>query len=131
MPKKETVHYLVNKKLSYSPVIKIGNHYHFSGVIPKLVDVPPRLASPGSFEEQAIEVFEKIDDLLKECGLTRDDIFETTVMLVSKDDFQTMDILYRKFFAGIEILPERAACGFAWLPFGSKIEIRFIAIKQG
>jgi 2-iminobutanoate/2-iminopropanoate deaminase len=92
---------------------------------------PPRLASPDSFEEQAIEVFEKIDDLLKECGLTRDDIFETTVMLVSKHGFLTMDRLYREFFTGIEILPERAAYCVAWLPFESKIEIRFIAIKQG
>jgi len=131
MPKKETVSSLLGgNELPYSPVVKIGNHFHFSGVVPKL-DHEHKLVSPDDIAEQTKQVLEKIAVLLKACGLAPKDVYSATVMLSgSMQYFALVNKLYSEFFAEAEIKPRRKAFAVAGLPFDAMIEIEFDAVKQ-
>ncbi|MFA5163279.1 MAG: Rid family hydrolase [Patescibacteria group bacterium] len=129
MPKKEIVFtFPGDDKLPYSTVVKIGDHYHFSGVVPEVSD--GRLASPGDVESQINEVFKKIKHNLSLCGLRREDVYSATVMLSgSMQHFPLVNKIYSDFF-NVSIKPRRKAFAVAALPFGAEIEIEIDAIKQ-
>jgi len=130
MPKIETVDSINNEKFPYSAVTKIGDYYHFSGVVPKL-DKNNKLVSPGVIVNQTKEVLGKIVSLLKACGLSAKDIYGVTVMLVgTMDDFPEVNKIYAEFFTDVKIKPRRKAFAVAALPFDSMIEIEVDAVKQ-
>ena len=131
MPKKETLSSLLGgNELPYSPVVKIGNHFHFSGIVPKL-NYEHKLVSPGDIAEQTKQVLEKIAALLKGCGCTPNDIYSATVMLSgSMQHFALANKLYSEFFAEAEVKPRIKAFAVAGLPFDAMIEIEFDAVKQ-
>ncbi len=131
MPKKETAAALTGRnELPYSPVVKIGNHFHFSGVIPN-IDEHNKLISPGDIVGQTRQVLQKIGALLKACGLTPNDVYSATLMLNgSMEHFPLVNKLYSEFFAEAEIKPRRKAFAVAGLPFDAMIEIEFDAVKQ-
>lgn len=130
MPKKEifTI-FSGDSNLPYSPVVKIGDHYHFSGVIPNVLD--GRMADEGDIEKQISQVLNKIDLNLVACRLKRDDIYSVTVMFSgSMEHFSLFNRIYSEFFIGIGIKPRRKAFAVAALPFGAAIEIEVDAVKQ-
>jgi enamine deaminase RidA (YjgF/YER057c/UK114 family) len=130
MPKKETVASLLGGNgLPYSPVVIIGKHHHFSGVIPNVEN--RALVSPDDIHEQVKQIFVKIDDLLTACGLARNDVYSATVMLShSMAHFGLVNEKYSEFFALAEIKPRRKAFAVAGLPFGALVEIEFDAVMQ-
>lgn len=127
MPAKEIPEGVTEVKVvgPYSPVVRIGNHFHFSGVIPDLSHAgDPTLT-------QAREVLNKMHDLLAACGLGFGDVYSVTIMFaVNMDAFPEVNKAYADVFTGVEIMPRRAAFAVAALPFGVKIEIVFDAVKQ-
>ena len=130
MPKKQIFTIFPSDySLPYSPVVKVGDHYHFSGIIPDVLD--GKMADAESIEKQIGQVFNKIDLHLVACGLKRDDIYSATVMFSgSMDHFALFGRIYSEFFIGIAIKPRRKAFAVAALPFGAAIEIEIDAVKQ-
>ena len=131
MPRKERVDSLPCKEGSpYSPVVVIGNHYHFSGIIPELNE-EWKLISPGDITFQVEQVLEKMKNLLEKCGLSLNDVYSVTVMMSgSLAYFSTMNELYLRAFADVEIKPRRKAFAVVELPFHAMVEIEFDAVKQ-
>ena len=129
MPKKVRPFEVENKKLPYSPVVQIGKHFHFSGVLPALRsdNVPQCPYAKG----QAREILEKMKDLLAKCDLTLDDVFHASVMLSgSMEAFKDINEEYCEAFKDVEIMPARKCFAVAGLPFGALVEIEFEAIRQ-
>jgi len=133
MPKKATVVGLESNGAPYSPVVKIGNHYYFSGVIPNVVGIEKKPESPDNIEEQTRQVLAKIRNLLAKCGLTANDIYGVTLLLAgSTKNLSKVNEIYLELWPdhGHDILPRRKAFAVEELPFGVMIEIEFEAINQ-
>ena len=129
MPKKEIPENAQSTSMLYSPVVKIGNHFHFSGIIPDLDKGTTMITK--SFIDQTNEVLNKMKKALKDCGLSFNDIFHVTVLLSgSMENFPQMNESYALAMNEVEIKPARKACAVAGLPFGALIEIEFEAVKQ-
>lgn len=129
MPKKVRPFEVENKNLPYSPVVQIGNHFHFSGVLPLLgTDNKPLAVSA---EQQSREILLKMEVLLKQCGLTFNDIFHATIMLAgSMEAYKGVNEAYSEQLKDVEIMPARKCFAVAGLPFGALVEIEFEAVKQ-
>ena len=93
MPKKVRPFEVENPNLPYSPVVQIGNHFHFSGVLPALRnDNAPQCPYAKG---QAREILEKMKDLLAKCNLTFNDLFHATIMLSgSMDAYKEVNEVY-------------------------------------
>ncbi len=130
MPKKEIISSLQNKDLPYSPVVKIGNHYHFSGLVPD-INAAKQLSSPGDIITQTGQIITKMTALLNVCGLSLNDVYSVTIMLSgSMEHFATVNKLYVGAFSAVEIMPRRKAFAVVALPYDAMIEIEFDAVKQ-
>jgi 2-iminobutanoate/2-iminopropanoate deaminase len=129
MPTKLKPFEVENPNLPYSPVVRIGNHFHFSGVIPSLRsdNVPQCPYAKG----QAREIMVNMEYLLKKCGLTFNDLFHVTIMLSgSMDAYKDVNEVYSEALKDVEIKPARKCFAVAGLPFGALVEIEFEALKQ-
>ncbi|MDI6740427.1 MAG: RidA family protein [Candidatus Edwardsbacteria bacterium] len=129
MPRKAVPRGAENLKVvgPYSPVVQIGDHLHFSGIVPVGADKQP----DGNPEDQVVKVLQKMCDLLEACGLTPDDVFSATVMLAG--DLSLYDWLNSRWdilFGHCRIKPRRAVFAVAALPFGCAVEIVFDAVRQ-
>jgi len=110
----------------YSQAIKTGNILFLSGqigLIPKTMEFkgPDIIA-------QTEQVFDNMDAVLQEAGMTFDNIVKTTVLLADMNDFTKMNSVYVKFFR--EPYPARAAYAVATLPKCAKVEIEAIAVEK-
>lgn len=79
----------------YTPVRQAGEFYFISGQIG--VNSSTKQA-PESITEQTTQLFENMKKVLKEVGLSLDDIVKTTVFLVDMADFSAMNAIYEKQF---------------------------------
>lgn len=129
MPKKTRPFEVENPNLPYSPVVQIGNHFHFSGVVPKLgADNKPEAPTARL---QAAEILWKMKSLLEKCGLTFNDLFHVTIMLSgSMEGYKSVNEEYSTALKDVEIKPARKCFAVAGLPFGALVEIEFEAVKQ-
>lgn len=129
MPKKVRPFEVENPNLLYSPVVQIGNHFHFSGVLPLLgTDNKPFSTTA---RQQALEILLKMEVLLKQCGLAFNDLFHATIMLNgSMDAYKEVNKVYSEALKDVEIKPARKCFAVAGLPFGALVEIEFEAVKQ-
>ena len=66
--------------------------------------------------------------ILREAGMTFDNVVKTTVLLQDIADFAAVNEVYAQFFNG-EILPARAAFAVNALPKGALVEIELVAYK--
>lgn len=77
--------------------------------------------------EETEECFENLKDVLKEAGLSLDNVVKVNVYLTSMKDFQEMNQVYEtKFNAPY---PARTCVAVLELPLGAKVEIEMIAKK--
>jgi endoribonuclease L-PSP, putative len=81
----------------------------------------------GGVQVQTQQCFDNLLAVLKEAGLTFDDVQKVNVYLTDMDDFAAMNEVYKKQFA--QPYPARTTVGVASLPLGAKVEIEMIAKK--
>ncbi len=117
----------------YSTCVQVGNHFHFSGTIGIVEN--GRMKSDGNFQEQVVEVLQKMIDQLIAAGLAPDDVHSATVMIVSNNPDRDYAFLNDRWGIAFGpnpsgVKPRRKAFGVAWLPFGALVEIEFDAVKQ-
>ncbi len=110
----------------YSQAVRAGDFLYISGQIP--IDPKTGALVEGGIEPQANQVFQNLDAILKEAGMSFDNVVKTTVLLADMGDFATVNQIYAQFFNGA-ILPARAAFQVAALPKAAMVEIELVAYQ--
>lgn len=109
----------------YSQGIAVGNLVFVSGQLP--IDPATGQFAEGGVGEMTRQSLTNVANILKEAGLTLDDVVKTTVFLADMADFGEMNEAYAAFFAGTA--PARSAVAVKELPKGAKLEIECIAAR--
>lgn len=109
----------------YSQAIEVNGMLFLSGQIP--VDPSTGEIVEGGIKEQTKQVFENIKNVLKEAGLTLDNVVKTTVFLADISMFVEMNEVYASYFTSD--YPARSAFAVKQLPKGALVEIESIAVK--
>ena len=109
----------------YSQAIEINGMLFVSGQIP--IDPQTGEFVAGGIAEQTAQSFKNIKAILKEAGLTIDNVVKTTVLLADINDFAAMNEVYAKQFGAT--FPARSAFAVKSLPKNALVEIEVIAAK--
>lgn len=108
----------------YSQAVELNGTLYLSGQLP----VNPKDGNiPDGIEAQTRQVLTNIGAILKEAGLTFNDVVKTDVMLKDIKDFGAMNAVYAEFFPDDK--PARFCYQVASLPKDALVEIDAIAGK--
>ena len=107
----------------YSQAIQVGNLVYTSGQIP--IDPSTGSFVEGGIKEQTRQSLSNVQAILREAGLTMNDVIKTTVFLADMNDFAEMNSVYAEFFSNP--YPARSAVAVKTLPKGALVEIEVIA----
>jgi reactive intermediate/imine deaminase len=111
-------------KLPFSAAVRVGDVLYLSGC---LGNVPGKLELvPGGMEAEARQTMENIGAVLKENGLTFDDVFKCTVMMADMKKWADFNKVYVTYFKP-DRLPARSAFGASALAIGAQVEVECIA----
>ena len=107
----------------YNTAVIYGDTVYMSGMI----GIDPSVQKPveGGTLAQAAQIFENIEVVLDELGLTMEDVLKTTVYLTDIGEFAAVNQLYAEAFA--PNYPARTCVEVSKLPMGLSIEIECIA----
>ena len=109
----------------YSQGVEANGFVFVSGQLP--VDSSTGLFAEGGIKGQTAQIFKNIEAILKEAGMTLDNVVKTTVFLTDMDDFADMNEVYASQFTGT--FPARSAFAVKGLPKNADIEIEVIAVR--
>ncbi|MCE9522990.1 MAG: RidA family protein [Alphaproteobacteria bacterium] len=110
--------------LPFSQAVRVGDVLYLSGC---LGNVPGKLElAPGGMEAEARQTMENIGAILKENGLTFDDIIKCTVMLADMKKWGDFNKVYITYFKPGS-LPARSAFGTNGLALGAQVEVECMA----
>jgi 2-iminobutanoate/2-iminopropanoate deaminase len=106
----------------YSHAVRVGDFLFCSGQIPlnregKLVE--------GGIREQTRQVLQNIDGILKDQGLSFENVVKTTVFMTTLEEFADMNTVYSESFTNN--FPARSTIQVAALPRSARVEIEVIA----
>jgi|ERR1017187_1577463 2-iminobutanoate/2-iminopropanoate deaminase len=107
----------------YSQAVVDGGLLFASGQIP--LDPASGELVAGTVETSAQRIFDNLEAVLREAGLTFGDVVKTTVYLTRTEDFPAMNAVYAKRFG--DHRPARSTVTVAGLPKGAPLEIDLIA----
>ena len=107
----------------YSQGIKVGDLVYTSGQIP--IDPVTGNFVEGGIKEQTRQSLTNVQAILKEAGLTMENVVKTTVFMADMNDFADMNAVYADFFT--EPYPARSAVAVKTLPKGALVEIEVVA----
>ncbi len=107
----------------YSQAVIEGGFLYASGQIP--LDPESGELVSGGIEPSAERIFDNLEAVLKEGGLTLQDVVKATVYLTRTEDFPAMNAVYARRFG--EHRPARSTVTVAGLPKGAPLEIDLIA----
>ena len=106
----------------YSQATKVGGMVFLSGQIPLVPDTMELVE--GGIEQQSVQVFENIREVVKACGGSLEDIVLLTVYLTGLDNFGRFNTVMDRFFA--PPYPARVTVGVSELPRASLVEVAAI-----
>ena len=108
----------------YSQAIKAGNMLFISGQL----GIDPESGDlKNSIEEQAVQSFSNIGEILKAAGCSYSDVCKTTIFLTDLSNFALVNSLYEKFFISN---PARSCVEVSKLPKDALIECEVIALSM-
>ena len=111
-------------KLPFSQAARVGDVLYLSGA---LGNVPGKMELvPGGMEAEARQTMENIAAVLKENGLTFDDVFKCTVMMADMSKWGDFNKVYLTYFKP-DRLPARSAFGTNGLALGAQVEVECMA----
>lgn len=110
----------------YSQAILVDKTLYVSGQIPV---VPSTGEVIIGIEAETQQVMENLQAILKEAGMTFDNVVKTTILLSDIGTFSKVNEIYGKFFKN-EIAPARETYQVAHLPKSVNIEISCVAVKE-
>jgi 2-iminobutanoate/2-iminopropanoate deaminase len=111
----------------YSQAIRTGNLLYCSGQTP-LDPVTMKIEAPG-IEAQTSRVIENLRLILKEAGLTLNNVIKVNVFLTDMELFAKMNAIYTECFGNHK--PARTTVAVKGLPLNALVEIECIAEFNG
>jgi len=109
----------------YSQAVIVGNMLYTSGQIALRADGS---LNDGDIQTQTKQVMLNLNEVLKEAGMSFQDVVKTTIFLSDMNDFGAMNEIYESFLS--EPYPARSTVAVKTLPKNVKVEIELIAFKQ-
>lgn len=106
----------------YSQAVNLNGTVFVSGQLPVN---PADGTIPAGIELQTRQAMDNIGAILKEAGLTFNDIVKTTVLMADLKDFAAMNAVYADYFP--QDKPARVCYQVVALPKGALVEIDAIA----
>ncbi len=104
----------------------IANGFLFaSGQIP--IDPATGEIKGGDITEQAELVMKNVGEILKEAGISYEDVAKTTCFLADMADFGAFNAVYEKYFTG---KPARSCVAVKGLPKNVLCEVEVIGVVQ-
>lgn len=104
----------------------IANGFLFaSGQIP--IDPATGEIKGGNITEQAELVMKNVGEILKEAGISYEDVVKTTCFLADMADFGAFNAVYEKYFTG---KPARSCVAVKGLPKNVLCEVEVIGVVQ-
>lgn len=116
--------YSVQSKAHYSPAVIHGDIVYVSGQLP-LNYAEGETLPTGGVEEQTRQALKNLDDILKECGSSKQQVLKTTVYIPDITYWPVVNEIYAEFFGDHK--PARTIVPTTTLHFGAMIEIEAIA----
>lgn len=110
----------------YSQAIKVGNMLFASGQIP--INPETNELVVDSVENATNQIFNNIEGVLAEAGMTLQNVVKATVFLQDMNDFGAMNDVFAKRMNGQE--PARSTVQVARLPKDVPVEIEVIAVSE-
>ncbi len=107
----------------YSQAVVEGGYLFASGQIP--LDPSTGELVGGGIEASAERIFDNLEAVLREAGLTFRDVVKMTVFLTRTEDFPAVNAVYARRFG--EHRPARSTVTVAGLPKGAPLEMDLIA----
>jgi reactive intermediate/imine deaminase len=104
---------------TYSQAVRVGDAVYLSGQIP--LDPSTMELVSGSFEAQAVRVFENLRAVAHAAGGSLANVVKLNVYLADLANFPQVNAVMGRYFA--QPYPARAAVQVAALPRGAAIEI--------
>ena len=111
----------------YSAAVWSGSELFCSGQTP--VDPADGKLITGDIGAQTNRVFDNLQFVLEDNGLTMDDVVKCNVYLTDMADFAAMNAVYATRFTAP--YPARTTVAVAGLPLGARVEIELLARRQG
>ena len=108
----------------YSQAILVDNTLYCSGQIP--INPSTNEIVQGTIKEQTHQCINNIANVLKQAGMTFDDVIKTTCFLANMSDFAEFNEVYAQYFT---TNPARSCVAVKELPKNSLVEIEVIAKK--
>jgi len=107
----------------YSQAVSVNGTLYISGQLP----INPATGTmPQTIGEQSHQALKNIGAILKEAGLSYENVVKTTVLLQDVNDFAAMNAVYAEYF--VKDMPARVCYEVAAIPKGALLEIDAIAV---
>ncbi|MDZ4868952.1 MAG: RidA family protein [Alphaproteobacteria bacterium] len=111
-------------KMPFSQAVRVGDVLYLSGA---LGNVPGKMELvPGGMEAESRQMMENIGAVLKDNGLTFDDVFKCLVMMSDMSKWGDFNKVYLTYFKP-DRLPTRSAFGASALALGAQVEVECMA----
>lgn len=110
----------------YSRAVWAGDLLLCSGQTP--IDPATGALVEGDVGTQTMRVFDNLEAVLQDAGLTMDDVVKCNVYLTDMADFAAMNAAYERRFA--RPYPARTTVAVAGLPLGARVAIE-LAARRG
>lgn len=107
----------------YSHAVWAGELLYLSGQTP--IDPSTGKLVSGDVGAQTMRAFDNLEAVLRDAGLSMDDVIKCNVYLTSMSDFPAMNAAYQQRFG--KPYPARTTVAVAGLPLGAAVEIELVA----
>jgi 2-iminobutanoate/2-iminopropanoate deaminase len=110
----------------YSHAVWAGDLLFLSGQTP--IDPATGKLAAGDISAQTQRVFDNLEAVLHDAGLSLEDVVKCSVFLASFGDFPAMNAVYQTRFSAP--YPARSTVAVSGLPLGALIEIEMVARRS-
>ena len=108
----------------FSGAVVVGDTMYLSGQLGLETGNKP----PASAEAEATNVLNNVQNLLKQGGMTMDDLVYVQIFCPDVANYAAFNGVYRTFFK--QEFPARAFVGSGGLLYGARFEVQAIAVKR-
>lgn len=108
----------------FSGAVVVGDTMYLSGALGMEAGNKP----PATVEAEATNVLTNIQNVLKQGGMTMDDLVYVQIFCPDVANYAAFNTVYRTYFT--QEYPARAFLGSGPLLFGARFEVQGIAVKR-